>query len=144
MAGWDVSVMNARHLTAAFVSLLLTGSLLSACGGEEQSAVCDDVDALRTSLSSLQAIDIEDTNVLSDVVVVLDQIRTEVQQLADDATSEYADEIDVVQESTDDLEVSANAAVDAPTAQNLSTLAEDVAAFRTGFEELQAALGDTC
>ncbi len=131
-------------MSATLVSLVLTASLLTSCGGEEQSAVCDDVASLRTSLTSLQAFDIYDTNVLSDLSVALDQIRTEVRQLADDASSEYAEEIKVVQASTDDLQASSEAAVDAPTAANLSTLAEAVEGFRVAFQELWAAVGDTC
>lgn len=106
--------------------------------------MCDDVDALRTSLNSLQAFDIYDTNVLSDLSVVLDQIRTEVQQLGEDATSEYAEEIEAVQGSTDDLEAGAETAVSAPTAANLSALSADVDAFTAAFEDLRAAVGDTC
>jgi hypothetical protein len=115
-----------------------------ACGGEEQSAVCDDVDTLRTSLSSLQAFNVYDSNVLSDLTVVLDQIRTEVQQLADDAGTEYAEEIDVVESSIDDLEASARAAVDTPTDDTLSTLSGEVKAFSTAFQDLRDAVGDTC
>ncbi|HEU4513482.1 MAG TPA: hypothetical protein VFR87_10300 [Nocardioidaceae bacterium] len=140
----DPAGMNTRRLAGTLVSLALTGSLLVACGGEEQAAVCDDVDALRTSLTSLQAFDIYDTNVLSDLRVVLDQIRTEVEQLADDAADEYAAEIEVVQASIDDLESSAEAATETPTAASLSTLADAVKAFSAAFKDLRAAVGDTC
>jgi hypothetical protein len=136
--------METRRLTRAIASLVLAGSAVAACGGEEQPAVCDDVDALRTSLNSLQAFDIYDTNVLSDLSVVLDQIRTEVQQLAEDATSEYAEEIEAVQGSTGDLEAGAETAVSTPTAANLSALSADVDAFTAAFEDLNAAVGDTC
>lgn len=136
--------MNTRRSSAAIVSVVLTGSLVGACGGEEQPAVCADVDALRTSLTALQAFDIYDTNVLSDLAVVLDEIRAEVQQLAEDSSTEYAEEIDVVQTSTDDLEASADAAVGAPTSANVATLADDVKAFTAAFQELRAAVGDTC
>ena len=106
--------------------------------------MCDDVVALRTSLTSLQAFDIYDTNVLADLSVVLDQIREQVQQLGEDASSEYAEEIDVVQATTDDLQLSAQEAVGAPTAANLSALSADVSAFSTAFKELRAAVGDSC
>ncbi len=136
--------MNARDLSGTFVSLVLTASLLASCSGEERSAVCDDVASLRTSLTSLQAFNIYDTNVLSDLSVVLDQIRAEVRQLADHASSEYAEEIKVVQASTDDLQASTEADVDAPTAANLSSLSEAVTGFRAAFQELRAAVGDAC
>jgi hypothetical protein len=136
--------MNTRRSSAAVVSVVLTGSLVGACGGEEQPAVCADVDALRTSLTALQAFDVYDDNVLADLAVVLDDIRAEVQQLAEDSSMEYAEEIDVVQASTDALETSADAAVESPTAANLATLSDDVKAFSAAFKGLRAAVGDTC
>lgn len=119
--------------------------LLTSCGGgSDQPAVCDDVDSLRASVTSLQAFDIYDTNVLSDLSVVLDEIRSEVDQLAEDASSEYSTEIDAVRSSTDDLEASASAAAAGPTAAAMSTLADDAKAFVASFKDLRAAVGDTC
>lgn len=136
--------MRRSQLARVLSTVALTGALLTSCGGSEQSAVCDDVDALRTSLTSLQAFNIYDTNVLSDLRVVLDQIRTEVDQLAADASEEYSTEIDAVKTSTDDLEASAEAAVADPTQAALKTLADDVRTFSTSFKDLRAAVGDAC
>lgn len=140
----DAVTMRRSQLARVLSTVALTGALLVSCGGEEQSAVCNDVDALRTSLTSLQAFNIYDTNVLSDLRVVLDQIRTEVDQLAADASDEYATEIDAVKASTDDLEASAEAAVADPTQAALKTLADDVRTFTTSFQDLRAAVGDAC
>ena len=136
--------MRRSQLARVLSTVALTGALLTSCGGSEQSAVCDDVDALRTSLTSLQAFNIYDTNVLADLRVVLDQIRTEVDQLAADASEEYSTEIDAVKTSTDDLEASAEAAVADPTQAALKTLADDVRTFTTNFQDLRAAVGDAC
>lgn len=136
--------MNTRRLAGILSALALTGSFLTACGGEDQSAVCDDVDALRTSLTSLQAFDVYDPNVLSDLSVVLDQIRSQVRTLAEDASSEYDAEVEVVQSSIDDLEASARAAVATPTEDALATLADDVEGFSAAFQDLRTAVGDTC
>jgi hypothetical protein len=136
--------MNTRRLAGALFALALTGSLLTACGGEEQSAVCDDVDDLRVSLTSLQAFDIYDPNVLSDLSAVLDQVRSQVQTLAEDASSEYDAEVAVVESSIDDLETSAQAAVAEPGQAALATLEDDVKGFSAAFKDLRAAVGDTC
>lgn len=140
----DATAMRRSQLARVLSTVALTGALLTSCGGSEQSAVCDDVDALRTSLTSLQAFNITDTNVLADLRVVLDQIRTEVDQLAADASEEYSTEIDAVKASTDDLEASAEAAVADPTQAALRTLADDVTTFSTSFKDLRAAVGDAC
>ena len=140
----DATAMRRSQLARVLSTVALTGALLTSCGGSEQSAVCDDVDALRTSLTSLQAFNITDTNVLADLRVVLDQIRTEVDQLAADASEEYSTEIDAVKASTDDLEASAEAAVADPTQAAIRTLADDVTTFSTSFKDLRAAVGDAC
>ncbi len=136
--------MNTRRLAGTLVALAFTGPFLTACGGEEQSAVCDDVDDLRTSVTSLEAFNVYDSNVLSDLSVVLDQIRTQVRQLAEDASSEYDAETQVVQSSIDELETSTQAAVAAPTAAALGTLADDVKVFTAAVKDLRTAVGDTC
>jgi hypothetical protein len=136
--------MRRSQLAGALSTVALTGALLTSCSGGEQSAVCDDVDALRTSLTSLQAFNISDTNVLSDLRVVLDQIRTQVDQLATDASEEYAPEIDAVKASTDDLQASAEAAAGDPNRSALRTLADDVKTFSASFKDLRAAVGDAC
>lgn len=140
----DATAMRRSQLARVLSTVALTGALLTSCGSSEQSAVCDDVDALRTSLTSLQAFNITDTNVLADLRVVLDQIRTEVDQLAADASEEYSTEIDAVKASTDDLEASAEAAVADPTQAAIRTLADDVTTFSTSFKDLRAAVGDAC
>lgn len=126
------------------LALVLAGASLTACGGTDQSAVCDDVGDLRQSLASLQAVNIYDSNVLRDLAVILDQVRSQVRTLAEDASSEYDAEVDVVQSSIDDLEGSAQVAVDTPDAAALSALADDVKSFSAAFKDLRTAVGDTC
>lgn len=136
--------MRSQRLVVVLFALVLAGSSLTACGGTDQSAVCDDVGDLRQSVASLQAFNIYDPNVLRDLAVVLDQIRSQVRALAEDASSEYDAEVDVVQSSIDDLEGSAQAAVDTPDAAALSALADDVKSLSAAFKDLRTAVGDTC
>lgn len=135
--------MHTRRLAGTALALALAGPALTGCG-EDTPAICDDVDDLRTSVASLQAVNIYDPNVLSDLAVVLDQIRSQVRTLAEDAASEYDAEVDVVQASIDDLEQSAQAAVATPDADSLATLADDVEGFSAAFKDLGTAVGDTC
>lgn len=136
--------MHSRRPVVTLVALVLAGSSLTACGGTDQSAVCDDVGDLRQSLAALQVMNIYDSNVLRDLAVVLDQIRSQVRTLAEDASAEYDAEVEVVQSSIDDLEASAQAAVDSPDAAALSALADDVKGFSAAFKDLRTAVGDTC
>lgn len=136
--------MNTHRLSGTLVAWALAGSVLAACGGEVEAAVCDDVDDLRASLTSLQAFDVSDPNVLADLSVVLEQVRSQARTLAEDASSEYDGEVDGVQTSIDGLEASAQAAVATPSAVALTTLAADVRSVGAAFEDLATAVGDTC
>lgn len=137
--------MNARRLTGTLFTLALTGSMLTACGdGTETSAVCDDVDALRASMRSLKSFDIREGDKFSDLTDVLDQIRSDVGKLVDDASAEYETEIDAVQSLTDRLASSVDAAVADPDAAALSTVAADVRGLGAAFTNLQKAVADTC
>ena len=137
--------MNSRRLAGTLLTLALSGSLLTACGdGNEESAVCDDVDALRASISSLKSVDIREGDTVSDLTDRLDQIMTDVEKLVDDATSEFAPEIDAVKSDTDTLRASVDAAVAEPTAAALSTVADDVRGLGAAFKDLQQAVADTC
>lgn len=137
--------MNSRRLAGTLLTLALTGSLLTACGdGNDTSAVCDDVDALRTDMSSLKSLDLREGGTVSQLTDTLDQIRTDVGKLVDDATTEYQTEIDAVKTRTDRLAASVDAAVAQPNAATLSTVADDARGLGTAFKDLQQAVANTC
>jgi hypothetical protein len=142
--------MNTRRLTGTLLTLALTGSMLTACGGDGNdtgtgtSAVCDDVDALRTSMGALKTVDLRAGDKISDLTDALDQIKTDVGKLVDDASAKYQTEIDAVQSGADRLGTSVDAAVADPHAASLSTVADDVRGLGTAFKDLQKAVADTC
>jgi hypothetical protein len=137
--------MDSRRLAGTLLSLALTGSLLTACGGgNDTAAVCDDVDTLRADLSSLKSVDLRGGDTVSQLTDTLDQIRADVGKLVDDATTEFQSEIDVVRSRTDRLAASVDAAVAQPNATTLSTVADDVRSLGVAFKDLQDAVANTC
>lgn len=146
VARCDAAGMKTPRLTATLATLALTASLVAGCADEgDTAAVCDDVDALRASVSSLEDLDIrEGGDTLTDLSGVLDEIRSDVRKLADDASTEYADEVDAVQAAANALRASVDAAALAPTVQTLSTVADDARSLGATFEALGTAVGDTC
>lgn len=138
--------MNSGRLAGTLLTLALTASLLAACGNgkEETAAVCDDVGALRTDLDSLKSLNFREGDKVSDLMDVLDQVRTDVGKLVDDATSEFATEIDAVKSDTDTLAASVEKAVAAPSAATLSAVTDDVQGLGAAFKDLQEAVADTC
>jgi hypothetical protein len=146
VARCDAAGMKTPHPAAALVTLALAGSFLAACADEgETAAVCGDVDALRASVSALEDLDVrEGGDTLTDLSGVLDEIRSDVRTLADDASTEYTDEVDAVQAAASALGTSVDAAVLAPTVTTLSAVADDARSLGATFEALGTAVGDTC
>jgi hypothetical protein len=135
-----------RRPAATLATLALTASLVAGCADEgEPAAVCDDVEALRASVSSLDGLDIrEGDDTLTDLSGVLDEIRSDVRTLADDASTEYTDQVDAVQAAASVLRASVDAAALAPTVTTLSAVADDARSLGATFEALGTAVGDTC
>lgn len=142
----DAAWMKTPRPAATLVTLALAGSLLAACADEgETPAVCEAVDALSTSVSSLEDLSLRNgDDTLSDLAGVLDQIEADVRTLADAASTEYADDVDAVQAAANDLGASVDAAVLAPSATALSTVADDVRRLGATFEDLGTAVSGTC
>ncbi len=118
---------------------LLAG--LTACSS--QPAVCDDMDALRQSVTNLR-----DTSVAKDGV---DAVRSDLQemgdnldQLAGDASSEYAPQITAVKSRASELRASLDSAKATPSAQSLSQIEGGVEALTTAVDGLGTAVSSTC
>jgi len=128
------------------VLVLGLASGLGSCGGDsesEQPAVCGAVDRLKASVEDLQSVKIE-RGALPDLSAELRDIQADVRLLGDDASAEYADEIDAVKAHAADLEVSLNAASAAPTAPTVSAVGADIRALGGSFRDLTTAVGTTC
>jgi predicted extracellular nuclease len=141
------------RVTLSMVCLLLLGSGLAACGGDETStetqtseptpAICQDVEALQESVGDLQDIEI-DEGALSQLGTQLDTIRGDVGQIRRDAGDENATEIEAVSTSADSLESSIDAAVASPSATTLTAVGDNVRALASAVRNLGDALEDTC
>jgi hypothetical protein len=129
-----------RAVTASFTLVLLTSGL-AACGG--QPAVCDDVDALQESVETLTNAPAGEDG-LDTVKTELEELQTELQQLADDAATQYATQIDRLNAGVSGLQSSLDTAVDAPSAATLSSLRDDVRAVASAVSDLSTAVADTC
>ncbi len=130
-----------RRTAAALSSLVVLGSGLGGCGG--QPAVCEDVDALQESVDTLKNTDAGEDG-LSKVKTELKEMQTELQQLADDASSQYSTQIDKLNADFSGLKSSVTAAVDAPSAETLSAVKVDVQSVGSAIDDLGTAVADTC
>lgn len=121
--------------------LLTICSGLTAC--DDQSAVCDDLDALRASVNNLQDARIGE-NALSVISTALTNMESNLEQLSTDASAEYAPQVDEVRSQAATLEASIESAAANPSAAALSEVAEGVRAVGSAVRDLGDAVGGTC
>lgn len=105
--------------------------------------MCEDVDALRTSVQNLQDVQIGE-DALSALSTDLQQIESELGQLRQDASEEYSTEIDAVQADTDALRDSLQTAGAEPSATSFSEVAGDVQAVVSSMTDLDNTVNETC
>lgn len=134
--------MTRTRCAASLLALLAVGSGLTACSAE-QPAVCDDVDALSASMSHLRDAQIGE-NALSVVSTELSQMTTEVKQLADDASAQYAKEIDAVRTQLNALESGVKSATQQPNAAALSQVSDGIKGVGTAVDNLVDSVQSTC
>lgn len=131
---------SAHPLLSTLASAALVAGL-AACSS--QPAVCDDMDALRSSLADLRDLSVSKDGVDA-VRAQLADVGDQVDQLKADASSEYQPQIDVVKGSETDLRTSLSAAKEGPTAQTLAQVADDLGALTSAVEDLGTAVSTTC
>jgi ABC-type transporter Mla subunit MlaD len=132
-------------MTHFFAALLVVGvgAVTAGCSSEGTSssegtdppAVCSSTDALQASMADLRDVQVVEngTAALEDAVA---SVRSDLQRVVDDASSQYATQVDDLQSSFDALQAAAGAARDAPSSDTLNTvtlsvraLADDVSTF---------------
>lgn len=132
---------RARRTTAALSCLLALATGLTACG--DSPAVCDDVDALRASVDNLQSANLGE-NGLDAITTELQTMRSELDQLSEDAQDEYAEQISQVRSRATELREGVETTAEAPSAAGLADVRGDLGALGTAVQELGSAVADSC
>lgn len=132
---------RARRTTAALSCLLALAAGLTACG--DSPAVCDDVDALRASVDNLQSANLGE-NGLDAITTELQTMRSELDQLSEDAQDEYAEQISQVRSRATELREGVQTTAEAPSAAGLADVRGDLSALGTAVQELGSAVADSC
>jgi hypothetical protein len=145
--------------TAAAAVVAGLGSLavvLSACSSDGTStaasstaaastapAVCASADALRSSLSSLTDVQVvqEGTDSLQ---AAWTQVQDDWTRFADDARSDWSDDVDGVQADADTARDAVDAAVSSPSAQTLAAAGTAITAFVQNAGALVDEVRSTC
>jgi hypothetical protein len=132
-----------KPLSLTVVSLLLGASLV-ACGGDDKPAVCDSVDTLKGSISDLKDIDITSSGAVSSLETGLTTVKTDFDALKTDAKSEFAPQIQAVDNAYTVLQSSAEAAKSDPSAASIAAVAAAAATFASDVQTLVQDVQATC
>lgn len=134
-------MMRMRRTTASVLCLVGLAAGVAACGG--QPAVCDDVDALRTSVDHLKNVQIGD-NALATLSTDLKDVQSQLKQFKQDASGQYSSQIDAVQKEVDALRSSVEQATTNPSATSFTEVTSDVRALGSALGSLDDAVSSTC
>jgi hypothetical protein len=129
MAPMVVQRVRANLLVSGLLMVLLT---VTGCGGEDKPAICSDVDALKSSVSALTDIEL-DQGALS-----------ELQKVKSEAQAEFSTEIDAVDTATTAVKDSLDAAVASPSAPTIAAVGVALSQLKTALANLQSAVESTC
>jgi copper chaperone CopZ len=133
---------HTTRLCPTLLAIVVSAGALTACGSDKPP-VCDDVDALQTSVGNLKDVQIKD-NGLNALSTDLTQVQKDVRQLGTDAKAEFGDEANKVKTAVASLQGSVTAAKSDPTASTLSAVGAAVRTVQSSLTALQDAVSNTC
>jgi hypothetical protein len=137
-----VRAMRLRLLVTA-ASLVMSSTALVACGDDEP-AVCGSAEQLQSSFDDLKDIDLTETNGLEEFKSELETIDGDLDQLTNDAKSEFSSQVDAVTSSFEALGASVQAATADPTADTLAVAKTAMSEFSTSVQALISDVESTC
>jgi hypothetical protein len=127
-------------LTAA--SFVMSSAALVACG-EDTPAVCGSAEQLQSSFDDLKDIDVKE-NGIDEFKSQLETVDGDLDQLTNDAKSEFSAQVDAVIATFEALKTSAQAATDDPSADTLAAANTAMSAFTTEVQALIKDAESTC
>jgi hypothetical protein len=134
-------------MTRFFAGLLVVGAgaVIAGCSSEATGppAVCSSTDALQASMSDLGDVQVvqNGTAALEDAVA---SVRSDLKDVVDDATSQYATQADDLQASFDAVQAAAGAAVATPSAATLSAVTASITALTNEVTDFADDIASTC
>jgi hypothetical protein len=137
----DMGRTRTAAVAALWLALVPVG--LTACGGGEPPAFCQDLDALAASMNALRETDVSAENA-EEIRTKLRAIGDDINQLSDTAKAEFEPQITEVKTQAAELQTSFAAATAAPSEDSVAAARRDVGELKNAFLDLQAALQASC
>ena len=128
-------------LTAA--SFVMSSTVLVAYG-EDTPAVCGSADQLQSSFEELKDIDVMQDNGLDEFKSQLETVDGDLDQLTNDAKTEFSSQVGAVTTTWEALGTSVQAATADPSADTLAAASTALSAFTTDVQALISDVKSTC
>jgi ABC-type transporter Mla subunit MlaD len=132
-----------RKLALTAATFVMLSASLVACG-EDAPAVCGSAEQLQSSVDKLKDIDVRETNGLDEFKSQLETIDGDLDQLTNDAKSEFSSQVDAVTTTFEALMASVQGATADPSAATLSAAATALSAFSTDVQAFVSDVQSTC
>ena len=144
MVPYEVRPSRQRMAVALAVLCALVPAA-AGCGGDDQPAVCDDLEQLSSDIETLQAIDLTaGEGAIADLEASLESITTDIATVKTDAEAELSEPIAALESSLGALstEFDAAQADDDLSGAEAQGLLDSLAAVSTSWEALKTAAPD--
>ena len=129
---------------AIAATTLLLALSMTACGGEDEPAVCNSSADLKSSFADAKKIDIGSGTALADLKSATKAIQSDLTAVQKDAKSEYSEQLDAIETAFAVLKTSIQTAASSASAATLATVASAVSAFGASVEALISDVKEMC
>ena len=136
---------SGRRTAVALAVLCALAPAAAGCGGDDQPAVCDDLEQLSSDIDSLQEMDLTaGEGAIADLEASLETITTDLETVKTDAEAELSEPIAALETSLGELstEFDTAKADDELSSGEAQSLLDSLAAVSTSWEELKTAAPD--
>ena len=132
-----------RKLVLTAATFVMLSAALVACG-DDTPAVCGSAEQLQSSVAKLKDIDVTETNGLDEFKSQLETIDGDLDQLTNDAKSEFSSQVDAVTTTFEALKASVQTATADPSADTVGAAVTALSAFSTNVKALISDVESTC
>ena len=132
-----------RHRLLLPATALLVGAALAGCG-DDQPAVCTSIDELQNSIKGLADLELTGTTNVAGLEDQIALVKQDFNELKDDASDEYGDQVGAISADLETLETNAAAVEDSPSATTVDALKTSRDAVVAGVDALADDVKSTC
>jgi hypothetical protein len=132
-----------RHRLLLPVAALLVGAAAAGCS-DDQPAVCTSIDEFESSIKGLAELELTGTTNVGGLEDQMALIAQDYNQLKDDASEEYDDQVGAINADLEELKTNAAAFEDSPSETTVAALKTSRDAVVTGVDALADDVKSTC